>query len=347
MASILDNDLHWATLTQVVDNRPRKVGALSELLFSRSVTLPTEHIEIDTLEGDRAMAPFVKKNGEALYVGGLSTQRHLVEAPNIRIKRGFHASELMSTRRPGTGIFPERGAMASARQRYIADELDYMVTQIEHREEWMASQALRGSISYSDEIGDSWQITFPRLASHDTTAGAAWADGTDMRATFMDVSETMAESQGASPDIVILGSNARDAFMSNTQVMNDLDRLNFNVGSFDIQKYRGMGMLRLGRFMDIEVWTYPRTLPADGGGTYDLIRPDYAEFIHLGEASDNVAYYAAIADMDANATGIFEGRRFSKSWYTEDPSSYTVLTASRPLFVPRKPNAFFSLDTSQ
>lgn len=344
---ILDNDLHWATLTEMVNNRPSKSTVLRDLLFSKSRTLPTETIALDTIEGDRSMAPFVKKNGEALYVTGLSTKRHMVEAPNIRIKRSFEPSELMDTRRTGAlDIFPSRSEMVSARQRYIADEIDSMMDKIDHREEWMASQALRGSISYSDELGDAWQITFPRSSTQSINApNGAWDSTHDIKKDIFHVSKVMSANQGYSPTICIMGETAANLFLADSVILADLDRSNYNIGSIDLKKYEGSGLLRLGRIMGIDFFVYPRQLPADGGGNYDLIRPTYAEFIHTGPGADNVAYYAAIPDMTANQrTGILEARRFSKAWFTEDPSSYTTLVHTRPLFVPRKPDAFFSMN---
>ena len=349
MPSIIDPDLPWATLTEIVNNRPSKQTALRDMLFSNVRILTTEHIQIDALDGDRSMAPFILKNGEAVYVRGTTGKRHLVEGPNIRIKRAFESSMLMSERRLGTGIYPTRSQMVTARQQYIRDELDSMMDKIDHREEWMASQALRGVISYISATNDSWKITFPRPATHNTTAGGGigWDEATgDVVGDILAACETMAERNGLTADICILGKAAHKAFRENEKVQKLLDTTNYEVGALEVRKYRGMGMLRLGRLADVEFWAYPRTLPGDDGNPYPLIRDNYAEFIHLGPGADNVAYYAAIADADAGSTGIFEGRVFSKSWKNPDPSGWVSLVHTRPLFVPRRPEAFLSMQVT-
>lgn len=353
MPSIIDNELHWATMTEVANRRPTKYTPLKELLGfeSNTVTLDTEHIEYDEIRGDRAMAPMVLKNGEAVYVGGRSTARHLIEAPNIKIKRGLEASKLLSTRRPGTGIFPQSGEMNSARSRYIADELDYMLDLIEYREEWMASQILRGSVTYSpnDDTLDTFTITFPRPATHNVTltGNALWDSGVaadiDITGNFLDSSSIMSESQGGAPTDVILGKRAFNAFRKNAQLKDELDKERFDIGALSIDKFQGAGFLPVGRLHGMNVWTYQRQITGDDGSQYDFIRPDYAEFIHRGPLADNRTYFAAIADMGAGRSGIFEGRRFSKAWETEDPSSWTSMVQTRPLMVPRNPEVHLSM----
>lgn len=340
-------ELKWTTMTALVNERKSPRSFLKNLLFSRSVTLPTEQIEIDVLEGDRDMAPFIKKNGEALYVDGYTAKRYLVEAPNIRIKRSLDPYQMLDTRRPGTTIFPTEGQMSSARAMYVADQLTRMTEMIDNTEEWMAAQVLEGVISYSVNEEEAYTITFPRATANTMDATVDWDVGdatVDISGDFLKASEQMSEETGLIPTHCILGADAFKWFRKDAQVQKLLDTMNYSIGgTVAIGNYAESGAIRVGRLHNIEVWCYPRAINVNGVSTA-LVDASKAFFVNATGSAENVMYYGAIPDFGAGRQGVFRGRRFSKSWQEEDPSSWTALVHSRPLPVPRRPNSIVELE---
>ena len=331
-------ELRHTTMTAFVNNRKNPRSFLKNLLFGRSETLDTETIEIDVLEGDRDMAPFIKKNGEAMYVDGYTAKRYLVEAPNIRIKRGLDPSKLLDTRYPGSRIFETSGRLNSARRQHIADQLTRMNEMIDNTEEWMAAQVLTGTVSYSVDQEASFTITYPRPAGNNFTP-TAWSGSTDIPGDFLTASEKMSEEVGLIPTDCILGANAAADFRTNSAVQSLLDIRRYEFGNISIGNFEESGALYLGRLHGIRVWSYPRSINVNGTPTA-LVGTEKAHFVNTTPAAENVTYYGAIPDMDAGPTGVFKGERFSKSEKKFDPSTWEALVHSRPLMVPRRPGAY-------
>ena len=342
------DELKWITMTAMVNNMKSPATALQRLLFSNHITLETETIEIDTLVRGRSMAPFVRKNGEAILVDGYTSKKAIVEAPNIRIKRPFTPSQLLFGRQPGTGIFinTEGTNQLSAIETHIARDLQGMADLISNAQEWLVSQAITGTISYAVEDDEVFTITYPKPAGNIVDVSATPWDN-DSTSTpdenFHLVKQTIAEEVGLGTDIAVMGATAAAAFRKNAKVRAMLDNRNISAGQLDFNRqFSADGMLFLGNFCGIPCWEYSRTMAVNGVAT-DLIRSKYVEFFSTSPAAENTMYYGAIPDMKALAGQNFQAERFSKSWEVDDPSALMALVHSRPLPVPRRPGSMFSL----
>jgi len=336
--------LTWQSLTAMINEIKSPGTFLKSLLFSSNVeTKPTETIELSYLSGDREVAPFVRKNGEAIMIAGYSETYATVEAPNIRLKRPLTPHPTLFDRKPGTVIFPSSGEQISAVQAHIARDSQKIADHIANAEEWMAAMAIRGTIAYEVEDGEVFTITFPKPAGHTVTVSPLWTTTSNPEADFQTASELISDSVGLVPTDAIMGRNAAAAFVKNARVMNLLDNRRIDFGFLELQnQFRDDGALYLGMFNGIRCWRYGRALSVNGVSTR-LIRDDYVEFVCATPSAQNVAYYGAIPDWDAFEEGNFQGQRFSKSWKQKDPSVMQLLGHSRPLFVPRRPGSLVSM----
>jgi hypothetical protein len=350
-------ELKWRNMTGVVNEIQSPNTFLSRFLYPPSTyeTLTTENIEVSTLVGERVMAPFVRKNGEAIMVGGTTSKSVVVEAPNIRIKRPFTASNLMFNRTPGSAIVLGPGQSQRAEvQKAIARDLQYMADQVSNAEEWMISQSLTGSITYSSADEEVYTITYPRLAAHSFTLSILWsvADATVLlyNDCVKPVQRLLSQADAGGATDVILGEGASDAFTKLVEMglIKPLELRNVDAGTVTMaESFRQDGVLYLGRVHGLDWWEYSRTVKDQDGTETALIRSEYAEFVNrnAGMAARKM-YYGAIPDMDAFAAspqGLGQMRRFAKSWKISDPSSMMSLIHSRPLPVPMKPNASVSV----
>ncbi|CAK9074174.1 Uncharacterized protein (Fragment), partial [Durusdinium trenchii] len=341
--------LSWASLTATVNEIKSPNQFLRRLIFSNTDPRPTETIEIGVLVGDRQVAPFVKRNAQAIEITPFQEKFYNVTAPHIRVKRHLDAAELLFERRVGHTIFVEGGDVMDAAEEHIARTSQRLNDVVTEAEEYLCSQALQGAISYEVDEEEAFQITFPRSASHtvDLGMGNYWDEaGGKPSADVLTAKQLVADDVGLGLTHGILGSEATTAFMQNAEISGSaalLDIRRLNAGDVTFQEqFNEDGAIFLGRYGGIDFWSYTRKTSVNGVST-DLIRAKYCEFVTVSPAAENVLYYGAIPDIRALEGRLFQGRRFSKSWQQEDPSVWWQLVASRPLPVPRRPDSMVSM----
>jgi|GEM_PF-1500635 len=340
-------EFHWRTLSALVNNIKSPNQFLKKLLFSNHHTYETEDVDIHLIEKGREIAPFVKKNGEAIMVGGYTWTQQNVSPTNIRIKRPFTPSALLFDRQPGTVVYATSQDMAKARQEHINRDMQVLSDLITNAEEWLCAMALQGTITYSATDQEVFTITYPKSSAHNITLSTFWNDGTpadvNFHANMLTVKRLLAE-EGLSPTDCILGSEASTAFLNlaqNNRVA--LENRQLIQGTIDFtSQFNDDGVLYLGQADGVRFWEYSRTASLNGTST-PMIRAKYAEFISISPNSERELAFGAIPDMDALEGKVFKSERFSKSWLVKDPSARIVLAHSRPLPITRKPNATVSM----
>lgn len=346
MATI--NELRWSSLTPAINEMKSPNQFLKRLLFGNHVTLSTEDIELSVLNKGREIAPFVRKNGEALLVDGHTETFQTVQAPNIRIKRPFTPSELLYNRRPGTVIFPTTGEQISAVQQHIARDMQVMADLITNSEEYLCALALRGTITYSVSPTEVFQVTYPKPPGNNVTLSTFWDDADptlpDPEENFHTAKKLLSDEVGLGVTDAIMGEEAAQYFRFIVKRQGNLGqgpKLDTGRITFS-EQFDQDGVIFLGTFCGIRCWEYSRSVDVDGSAT-PLVRSKYVEFVAATPAAEFTLYYGAIPDMKALNGRRFQGERFSKSWEQEDPSQMIALAHSRPLPVPRRPGAMVSM----
>lgn len=336
--------LEWYSLTPMVNEMKSPRTFLRDMFFSDVQTQTTENIVFSVLEGDRSIAPFVKRDGEAIMAGGYDEKEYTVGAPNIRIKRPLEAADLIFRRHAGDVIFADGSDVESAAEREVARQLGRLNDLVDNAEEYLCALAIQGTISYTSADEANFTITYPKPAANTVTLVNFW-DGASA-APMQDVRDAkfiMSDAVSLNPTDCILGSEATDSFLAADEVRALLDTRNVNAGNLNLSAdVDSMGAMFLGQFGGVRFWSYPSQVQVGGVAT-DLIRAKYAEFLHRGPASEMKLYYAAIADLDALDAGLLATRRFSKSWRQQDPSVQQILLTARPLPVLRRPGAVVSM----
>ncbi len=339
------------SLTAAVNEVRSPLSFLKNLLYSREETKPTVDIELSVIRDGRSMAPFVKRDGAGIMVAGDSEEFRIVRPAHIRIKKPLSPSDLLDKRRAGFGIHVDGSDMNAQMRAFLARDMSSMLRKIANAEEWLASQALTGVISYEAEDGVVFEVDFGRSSDMVVTLTGAdlWSASTSHPSDdFLTASELINDkSEGRATD-VILGRNARTAFLSNADVRAKFVYRGENVrqGQLDLTTSpRDDGALFLGMYdHEVRVWSYPRQLTMPDGTVVDLVREDYAEFVWASPEADRVMYYGGIRDMKAIGAGrVLESKRFSKSWQVEDPSAQMVLIESNPIPCNRRPDTHVSM----
>lgn len=338
--------LHWSSLTATVNETKSPNKFVKNLLYGNHDPQPTESIEIGLLVGDREVAPFVTKNGEAVQVAGVDEKFQTVEAPNIRIKRPLPPSDALSKRSPGSTIFVSgQDQVISNAERHIGRNLARLEDMVVNAEEYMCCMSLQGTISYQVEDDSNFTITYPKPAGNtvDLGAGNYWDLSTSNPEVDCYIAKRVVSNEvGLGVTDAILGTEAAVAFLKSPTIQALLDKRNVSAGGIDFTtQFTEDGVIFLGTYCGIRFWSYPRQVVVAGTLT-DLIRPKYAEFVARTPSAEFTMYYGAIHDWKALRDRKIQGERFSKSWEQEDPSVRNLLVHSRPLPVPRRPGAIYS-----
>lgn len=334
---------HWAVMTAAVNKIKSPNSFIRDFLFSSTRNFEQEHFEIDDIVGSRQTAPFVRKDAEAVMVSGYTSGRQLYGFPNIRMKRPQTASELLFTRRPGTVIFPSAGEQMAQVEIQMAQDLQNLANRLVNTEESLCAQALSDAISYSEEDGDHFSISYGRDGTHAFSADTVWGDSSaDPLKDFLAVKRLMNDNpDGRSFPVTdaIMAPDAAEEFLVLSANTNRLDNRRTDAGQMRLQEqFNEAGAIFYGVYYGVRVWEYGRSL--DGSA---LIPAGKVQFVSRGPQSEMVRYYGAIPDMDALEERLIVGERYSKSWMTPDPSVRQILLHSRPMPVLRLPHATVTL----
>lgn len=333
--------LEKRAMTEVVNKREMGKKALTELLFplSSEVNLTTEYVQVDELTGTAGMAPFVEKNGKAIAVGQLNGESHIITTPNINIKRTLTANEQLLKRRAGEPVFVVNGVdvYRQTAEDQIAQDLSYMEETVRNRVEWMISQLITGTISYSVEGGASWKVTTAKPAGNTFTVGTLWTAASPTPLQNIIAAKRLVQPySGPGFQVALCGSNAAAAVLKMleagtiTALKNDSGVL---AGMGDMTaNFQANGMLYLGTFGGIPFFEYAGTYAADGTGTSTpFIRADYVEFLTTAQPDMRTLYNGAKVDIEAIMAGMHIGRRFANSEIDKDVGSYVAYLKARPL----------------
>lgn len=340
--------LGWAYLTGLVDERKKPNRFLKDNFFATHETLPTEKFELGKLTAARTIAPFVRKNGEALQIAAPDESAKTYETPNIRVKIPTPPSVIFQ--RPAGLALEARNAdqMRAAFEQRLQGHLGSIDDVIVNAEEWMAAMAFRGVISYSKDGQEVFQVTFGRANANSYALTTGWNDvdpqQPPVEEDFHTAKKVLHDAVGMPLTDAIMGETAALNFRRLVKAQNGLDKLWMNAGQIDLNgQFDAQGALFMGRFCGVNCWEYSRTASLDGVST-PMIRAEYVEFVARGSEAERVLYYGAIADIDAIREGAWEGERFAKQWTEKEPSVLWSLVASRPFTCMRRPDASVSVD---
>ncbi len=329
------------TMTAVVNKREEGKKALTNMLFPLSVeeNLTHEYVQVDQLTGQAGMAPFVEKNGKAIAVDQLNGDAYIVETPSINIKRALTCNELLLKRQAGENVFSPNGVdvYKIAMENQIASDLGHMEELVRNRTEWMVSQLLTGTVSYSVAGGAAFTITNTKPAGNTFTVSNLWSGASPTPLSDIKAAKRVVQPYSAPGfQVAVCGQNASNAISAMleastiTAIKND-SGIVAGLGDL-IANFQENGMLYLGTFGGIPFFEYAGTYLADVTGTSTpFIRTDYVEFISTARPDMRVLYNGAILDAEAILSGMHIARRFANSDLDKDRGTYVGYLKARPL----------------
>jgi hypothetical protein len=312
---------------------------LRDTFFRNVKTFTTPNVDIDIVKGKRRTAVYVSPIDEGHVSERLPWSTNTYQPPYIKEKRPIKPIDLLD-RYPGDTIYADT-TPTERLQRLIADNLSDLMDMITRAEEQQAASALfTGSLTFRD-ANDT--LTFPIRATHQITgmtnlwSSAAGTPLTDVR-TWR---RLIIKDCGLTPDILVGGSAAVDAFLANPQIANStggISQVKIDRGEITPQNMAG-GVTYWGFLPDIscDVYSYDEFYYDPVSQTDVALVP--ANKILLGCTGARMdRLYGVIQDLEA----LYAVDRFPKSWMENDPSIRWMMLQSAPLLVPHQVDSFLT-----
>lgn len=329
-------------LNRIVNKRINPYTALYNLLFPATVreNLYEETAQIDVLTGTTGMAPFVKVGQKAIMMDSQNGTSYTVETPFINIKRPLTYSTRLAVRQVGGNVFVNSpGQILEIINREMTKDVDYMNKLIDNRLEWMAAMALRGTITYSVEGQDSFEIDYGKPAGNTYEVDTLWdAEGPAVFEDIYDAKAIVSDVRGPIPNVAVCGALAASALRALIQAgtlkletNNGVDKGRANL----LSRIQEDGMVYMGKIGDVDFWEYRGTYIDDDTGTSTaLIRTNYVEYFSTAPAAVDMrhVFFGLIPDIKAIMEGNAVTERYMHSKAPdEDQGTYEGFIKSRPL----------------
>lgn len=326
-------------LLTVVENFPPINNYWLSLGFSRVATFQSEWIDLDLVDRENRLAPFVAPNNQGQPMVAQRRYSRRVKAAYLKPKDPIDPARLL-VRQAGEAW----GGSLTLQERedaIVADTFAEHDRMIRRRWEWMACEAIKfGQVTMVGENYPESTVVFGRSSSHTValTSTARWNQPTT--ATPLDDIQnwvTLMYASGRPARRLTMGSNASKSFFATDQVKAELDLRRGSSWNPEVRIIDGQAAVFHGRLpgSNIEIWTYHDTYVDNDGAAKDFLDPNA---IVLTGDPEGVQCFGAILDAKAGYQSL---PIFPKMWYSEDPSGLFCMTQSAPLMVPTRPNSTF------
>ena len=320
------------TLTESVRKIKTEPFVLTSRLGKNVIPSTDETCVFEVEEGTYNLAP-VGYSGDPATNVNISRRRraYTVTPPQIFLKDRITAREIVSAREIGQNpINMTAGDKDSAFMNRIAIKQQGLIRLVDRRVEWMFAQAMHGKINYVSETGRAFEIDYklPRPITNIAAGADAWnRDGDPLDQLRLLGKEFKRINNQLEPDLIIMGSNAGDKFMSNESVKD----WRKSAGDRPFRNTTPLGQSEaqpLGNLEGSDLFEYSATYENDKGNETPYLEPDY---VYLTSSSLWRLYYGAIMDFDAGNPPLVAGSLFSKMKVSEDGKAMDLYVESHPL----------------
>lgn len=309
---------------------------LLSTFFNRVKEFDTKEVDIDTFDGKRRKASYVKRKGGSVQVEAQGFETNKFEPPFIQQETVTEAEEQFN-RLIGNPAYSDREAAMTAAEQMAMDlkVLDDMITRAE---EFQASQAIFESLVEVKDIDDKKlraDIVFDRLGTHDDTPGTLWDNNGDPLADIRRWRRLIVQDAGVAATDIILGETALDAFLDNANVKEFLDSRRGNLVEIE-QRAIELGVNFYGMIEGgIRIWSYDEWY-YDEATTTEIPMVPPTKVALLSNRADLRVHYGAVKDMD----GVLRrGKRMADTWVPRRDKNRIVQVQSAPLVIPVQNNS--------
>lgn len=319
------------TLTTAINNiRTNEPFILKSRLGKQVMRMTDEACVFEVEEGTYSLAPVGFPNDPPSFVNiSRKRKRYSVVPPQIYLKDRITASEITRIRtasqNPINMTSQDKG---TAFNELVAVKQTGLRRLVDRRVEWFFAQALNGKIDYTSDEGRQFthDYTLPKAAT--IAANETWdASGNPIHQLRALAKSFKSLNNQLSPDLIIMGSKAGDAFMNNEHVEAWMKSPGVQLFQNKTELAKGEAA-PIGILQGAELFEYSATYEDSKGKATPYLDEDY---VYLTNSTLWRLFYGAISDFDAGNPPLVARDIFSKSKITEDGKAIDIYVESHPL----------------
>ncbi len=304
-----------------------------------------DKIDIEIITGSNKLAQFVNQHEGALPIKKLSKEIKTISLPRTFEKKLFTALELANYKSIGNIWVTSPEERTRLANQMILQELEELKNRIIRRREQMACEALStGEVIVSqDNIEFSVDFEFED-GVHLVTLAAAdkWSDATakplkKLRAWKRDIMKR----SGVNADIMILGSEAADAFVSHDSIKKELDTNNNRIGVLDMTQSNTRSGIYIGRIMGIDIFEYNQQYTDAADVTTDMIDPKKAIMV-ASKSQGFKVHFGPIYRIENGNLKIYQNELLVETNTNDDKTALDWKVEQKSLPTIHEPNAVIS-----
>lgn len=318
--------MNFRSLSEAANNIIVPGKLLLEKVWGWGTATPRRHltnkIDIDIIDGDLKLAPFVSPIEGGVVVNKQGRTTNTIDAPRIRLKTRLNPADF-NERAPGASVFiGDQGAYNTFKQQKIALELQGLKDKVMRRMHWMACQAIStGAVNVSqDNIAFAIDFLVPSGNKPTLTSTAKW-DAPSTRNIPGDIRAWNRLIPGGAT-VGFMGYEAADIFVADATVRDIMKAQNIKAGTLamDNSNY-------LGRVFGIDWYEVNEYYTSDAGVQTEMFDKSKVALVNTNMRFD--MNLAAIQDLEAGGDIVTDF--FAKTDIQKDPSAMWLIVESDPL----------------
>ena len=324
------------TLAEVVKTTPPVRTFLRDRFFTNVKTFPTKRVDIDIVKGNRKMAAFIHPmvGGEIVQAEGYETKSY---APPLINPATISTADQLLERLPGEDMYSGKTPADRAAEKLIEEynQLNDMTTR---REEWMAAQVLTTGQLKVKGKGVDEVIDFGFTNKINLEGTKQWGkSAADTMGNLREWKRQVSRNGFANANMVIMGKLAANHFMSDSNVLDLMDKRRFDIGAMAPKELEG-GLNYYGHLNlpGVDIYGYDEVyLDEETGETKPLI-PDNMVLMIPSNANFMRAYGLCTYLDDDKVWHTAETTRLLRSYVEHRPDRRFLELQTHPLLIPDK-----------
>jgi hypothetical protein len=321
---------HWRSLTEAVRNIVMPGRVLIDKVFKRTRQFTSTTIDVDILEGNQKLAPFVSPIEGGVVVSKLGRKMNTITAPRIRLKVPLRASDF-NERAIGAGIYVNEADKEMFKQQKIALEQQNLKDMVSRTQHWMCAQSLTGKIAVTqDNVAFEIDYLFPTANKPVLSGNFLWGGSESTILKNIRNWKRIGGNKGFNLSLAFSTPAATDELLADDEIKKLLDNRNISGSQLVID-----GTDYIGRIAGVDIYEFSEEFVDKDGTSYPML-PD-GTFTMLDPNARFDMNYAAAEDIEAGGNVITNF--FSKTYIEKDPSVLWLLVEANVLPTVNQPGA--------
>ena len=274
----------WYSLTGAVNKLKPAKSFILDTLFTNREQHFVRNIIFGKSEDTDKLARFVHPNENPKLVAQMSLNAKQFELPITREKKSWTAEDLAKTKPVGQVFVGGMNDIRSASNEKVFGELAGLKNRVIRLREWMACQAIStGAIDVSqDNIAFKLDYGFVAGTHLITLTGNdLWSSANSNPLTRIRTWKREMAKRGYGATMLILGSDAADAFVAHAKVQADQLRQGYVIGDINMTNPYTQFNNFIGRFAGVNVYEYLQQYTNSSNVATNMIAADRAILIGI------------------------------------------------------------------